>query len=305
MYMWIPQCMQAFTHLFAWILKPLFGSNILLASRNLIRYKRRSALSVGALMLAVTVGMAGMIVVKVIDEGQTRMINFNYPQDIILRAVDVTRGFSPDLANQVRKLKGVEVESFTNSSVMERDFSIRNLSSIQIKITSGDPQKILQTLQGLLQNPLYQNVQLINKMKEKQAAQEPTVLFSIVLAATIFIIAGIATLGLMNHAASSIRQRIRELATLRAIGMTKFQMVRLIFTEGMMTSIFGGTLGILSGGIFAYLVLLSITRTSGVSFPFSWIYGTILVSPVLGLLASWSAGAWASKQDILKALSQY
>ncbi len=188
---------------------------------------------------------------------------------------------------------------------MEHDFSIRNLSSIQIKVTTGDPQKIVQTLQGLLQNPLYQNVQIINKLDEKKAAQEPIFLFIIVLFGTVFIIAGIATLGLMNHAASSIRLRIRELATLRAIGTAKSQMVRLILTEGTMISVVGGALGILTGGIFAYLTLLSITRTSEISFPFSWIYGTILVSPVLGLLASWSAAAWASKQDILKSLSQY
>lgn len=51
---------------------------------------------------------------------------------------------------------------------MEHEFSIRNLSSIQIKVTTGDPQKIVQTLQGLLQNPLYQNGQLINKLDEKK-----------------------------------------------------------------------------------------------------------------------------------------
>ncbi len=423
MYMWIPQCLQSSSRLFSWALKPLFGSNVVLASRNINRYKRRSTLCVGALMLAVTVGMAGMIVLNVIVVGQTRMVNFNYPEDVILRAVDF-HGFSSGLKNQVRSIKGISTETFTNlagafvlnapnpdgttpmptspkgvqhtglgslvtlvgshleedkridpfqiiagridsralgndgvvltkseadalgfkvgdtmrlkkgftnqtltlkvvgiikgtsstfsspwaivnPTVMEHNFSIHSLSSIQIKITSGDARRVIQSLQAFLKNPQYQDVQLINKMKEKQIAQQPSMLFSIVLTTTILTIVGIATLGLMNHTASSIRQRSREFATMRAVGTTRPQMMRLILAEGMMTSVLGGILGVVTGGGFAYLALLSLNQARGVSFPLSWIYGTIFISPILGLFASWSTSIWASRQDILSSLSNY
>jgi len=108
----------------------------------------------------------------------------------------------------------------------------------------------------------------------------------------------------MNHTASSIRQRIREFATIMALGTTRPQMMRLILTEGIMTSVVGVIMGLLTGGGVAYLALLSQHQLSGVAFSPWWICGIILMSPILGLFANWSSSVWASRQDILSALSR-
>lgn len=417
MYLWIPQCLQSSSRLLAWVLKPLFGSSVVLASRNMNRYKHRNALCVGALMLAVMVGMAGMVVLNTIVVGQAQMVDFNYPEDVTLRAVDF-KGFSSGLTDQIRSLKATKIEEFTNfmgalvlnapglrgegpkgtstagvqgslvtlvgtnleedqqvdpfqiiagrvdskaigkdgvvltqleakttgftvgdimrlksgltsqtlsfkvvgiikstnstfsgpwaivtPTVMKNDFAIPTLSSIQIKITSGDTNHVIQSLEAILHDPQYQNVELINKISEKQMAQQPLVLFGIVLTTTVLTIVGIATLGLMNHTASSIRQRFREFATMRALGATRTQIMRLILAEGIMTSVVGVILGVLTGGGVAYLALLSLHQ-AGVSFSLWWICGIILMSPILGLLANWSTSVWASGQDIVSALSR-
>ncbi|MHB1628679.1 MAG: FtsX-like permease family protein [Bacilli bacterium] len=100
-------------------------------------------------------------------------------------------------------------------------------------LTNGNARRVIQSLQAFLKNPQYQDVQLINKMKEKQIAQQPSMLFGIVLTTTVLTIVGIATLGLMNHTASSIRQRSREFAAMRAVGTTRPQMMRLILAVSL------------------------------------------------------------------------
>ncbi len=420
MYMWIAQLLQVSARFLPRVLQPLLGPDILLASRNIIRYRSRSALCVGALMFTIIIGNAGVILLNSSESAVTTTIGFNFPHDITLNSLG---GFSSKLANQVGRIKGIEYEFFTkspytsvlnapyanangpklnpatgllrnmglvsmaslqgtnleedrridhfsvvsghieskalekngvvltnpfaestgfkvgdtihlknrmtgriiglkvmgiikgstpafglpwmytSSKVIEHDFSVNNLQSIQINITTGNSNKIISTLKGFLRNPIYQNVDLVNKVREKQKAEEALLLFSIVMTITVITVAGVSAIVLMNHTASSVRLRFRELATLRAIGTTKRQIIMLILSEGMMIATVGGGLGIVTGGIFAYLALLTLHQSNGSSFLLPWVYGTAVISPLLGLLASWSASSWASKQEIIGVLS--
>ncbi len=407
-YVWIPSLLQGSAWLSSKFLRHLFGSQILMASRNIVRHRSKSALCVGALMLTILIANAGILLLHAAEAAETAVVSSNFPHDITLNSLG---GFSPALATQVGRLKGIDYEEFTTGAfaqvinaprknsginfysairslqgtdlqtdkridhfrvvagnidsrrlahngvvltasaanvlgfkvgdnvsfknpltgrttnlqvagiikgttipfgapflytspaVMARDFSVRDLQNIQINVTTGNTGEVLQTLRGLLRNPQYQNVELINKLNEKQKAQEAVLLFGIVLGITILTITVIAAIVLMNHTASAVRMRFRELATLRAIGMTKGRLIRLILAEGMMISTLGGLAGTVAGGALAYLALMAVGHPSGVWLLIPTLCGSVLLSPLLGLLASWSAAAWAARQEIIGVLS--
>ena len=61
---------------------------------------------------------------------------------------------------------------------------------------------------------------------------------------------GIAILGIVNTLALSVLERTRELGLLRAVGMSRRQVKRMVRVEAVLVSVFGGLLGLAVGVIF-------------------------------------------------------
>jgi putative ABC transport system permease protein len=91
---------------------------------------------------------------------------------------------------------------------------------------------------------------------------------------------------------------------LRAVGMTRRQVRRMIRQESIVTALIGAALGLPLGVFLAYLVTKALSN-QGVSFA---IPGTLLVSFVLvafsaGVLAAIAPARWASRLRVLESLS--
>jgi putative ABC transport system permease protein len=76
------------------------------------------------------------------------------------------------------------------------------------------------------------------------------------------IIATIVVLGIANTIGMSIVERRVELATLRALGIRRAAVARLLFTEALLTGLMGGLLGVMLGCAIAWLV-----SAIGITFP--------------------------------------
>ena len=61
---------------------------------------------------------------------------------------------------------------------------------------------------------------------------------------------GIAILGIVNTLALSVLERTRELGLLRAVGMSRRQVKRMVRVESVLVAVFGGLLGLAVGVIF-------------------------------------------------------
>jgi putative ABC transport system permease protein len=90
---------------------------------------------------------------------------------------------------------------------------------------------------------------------------------------------------------------------LRAVGMTRRQVRRMIRHESIVTSLIGATLGILVGIFLAFLVTRALSA-EGIVFalPYGSLAVFVLAAIVVGLLAAILPARRASRLNVLRAL---
>jgi putative ABC transport system permease protein len=114
----------------------------------------------------------------------------------------------------------------------------------------------------------------------------------------------ISLLGIVTTLALSIHERTRELGLLRAVGMSRRQVKRLVRYESVITALIGAILGTILGIIFAALVSRPLADEG---FELAYPIGTLLILLVLAALAGVLAAIFparrAAKLDVLQAVA--
>jgi putative ABC transport system permease protein len=113
----------------------------------------------------------------------------------------------------------------------------------------------------------------------------------------------VSLFGVVNTLVLSVFERTRELGMLRAIGMTRRQVRRMIRHESIVTALIGATLGI---GVGMFLAVLTTAALSKYGVVFAVPYGTLVVfvgiAILAGMLAAILPARRASRLNILNAL---
>jgi putative ABC transport system permease protein len=113
----------------------------------------------------------------------------------------------------------------------------------------------------------------------------------------------VSLFGVINTLVLSVFERTRELGMLRAIGMTRRQVRRMIRQESVVTALIGAALGI---GVGLFLAVLTTAAASKYGIVFAVPYGTLIVfvgvAIVAGMLAAILPARRASNLNILEAL---
>jgi putative ABC transport system permease protein len=113
----------------------------------------------------------------------------------------------------------------------------------------------------------------------------------------------IGTLGVIGTLLLSVVERTREIGLLRAIGMSRRQVRRMISWEAVIIAVFGGILGTAIGILFGVAVVRAIGNNLVLSLPAAQLSGWLLVAAVLGILAAAYPARRASRLDILTAIA--
>ena len=136
--------------------------------------------------------------------------------------------------------------------------------------------------------------------EQEQQVNQLLGLFYALLALSVLV----SVFGIVNTLALSIHERTRELGMLRAIGMSRRQVRRVIRYESVITALIGAILGLVLGVVFAALISQPLTDEG---FELSYPVGTLIVLIVLaalaGVLAAIGPARRASKLDVLEALA--
>jgi putative ABC transport system permease protein len=115
----------------------------------------------------------------------------------------------------------------------------------------------------------------------------------------------IALFGIVNTLGLSIYERTRELGLLRAVGMSRTQVKRMIRWESVIIAVFGAVLGVVIGVLFGW-ALQQALRSEGVS-EFVVPVGQLVIYLVLAALAGVLAAIWpsrrAAKLNVLEAIA--
>ncbi len=117
----------------------------------------------------------------------------------------------------------------------------------------------------------------------------------------------IALLGIANTVLTSVLERQREIATMRAIGASAPQIKRLVLWETSYLGLIGGLLGVVAGVLLAILLIEVINRQSfGWTIRFLFPPRLVLEAMAVALVAAVAAGylpaVWAARQPISEGL---
>ncbi len=115
----------------------------------------------------------------------------------------------------------------------------------------------------------------------------------------------IALVGIVNTLTLSVFERIREIGLLRAVGMTRRQMRRMIRWEAAAVALYGAVVGVVLGGMFGIATAVAIPDDiiDTVSIPAAQLVIFLVVSVVFGLIAALFPAFRASRMNVLDAIA--
>jgi putative ABC transport system permease protein len=114
----------------------------------------------------------------------------------------------------------------------------------------------------------------------------------------------VSLFGIANTLALSIHERTRELGMLRAIGMSRRQVRRMIRYEAVITAMIGAVLGLVLGVIFAALISRPLADEGfTLSYPIGTLIAIMALAALAGVLVAIAPARRASRLDVLEALA--
>ena len=112
----------------------------------------------------------------------------------------------------------------------------------------------------------------------------------------------VSLFGIVNTLVLTVFERTREIGMLRAIGMTRRQVRRMIRHESIITALIGATLGIALGIVLAALLIWRVDFIE-FSFPTTQVIIFVIAAIVVGIVAAILPARRAAKLDPLEAIA--
>jgi ABC-type antimicrobial peptide transport system permease subunit len=152
---------------------------------------------------------------------------------------------------------------------------------------------------------VYPNVELQDRQQAKATAREEVDQLLRMIIALLVLSIVIAALGIVNTLALSVVERTREIGLLRAVGMSRRQLRRMVRYESVLIAAFGTALG-LTVGVLSGWALQRAMAEQGVgvlSIPFGLLALYMAAATAIGIVAAIWPARRAARMDVLRAIS--
>ncbi|GAA0271003.1 FtsX-like permease family protein [Actinomadura nitritigenes] len=214
----------------------------------------------------------------------------------------------PDGRTEQLKVTGIFAKSdLIGSRIISRQVYLRHAVRPSVDAVLVDTAKTDTATKHAIESTLkaYPNLKLSDQTSLKKDAHKQVdgfvTFLSILLAMSVII----AAVGVVNTLALSVIERTREIGLLRAIGISRRQLRRMIRLESIVIAVFGALLGTGIGVAFG-AAMQNALKDKGLGV-LSIPYGTLVVYLVVATLIGVAAALWpawrAGRMDVLKAIS--
>ncbi|MEU4230352.1 FtsX-like permease family protein [Nonomuraea sp. NPDC026600] len=113
----------------------------------------------------------------------------------------------------------------------------------------------------------------------------------------------ISLLGIANTLSLSVHERTRESALLRALGLTRPQLRRMLSVEALVLGLIGALVGVVLGGVFGWAAMRAMIADAGFVVPGGQIALFVVLSGLAGVLAAVLPARRAARASIVGSLA--
>jgi putative ABC transport system permease protein len=163
------------------------------------------------------------------------------------------------------------------------------------------------TLRTRLERALdpYPQVQVRDKADYKKLVHDQIAVLLYLVYALLGLAIVIAVLGVVNTLALSVVERTREIGLLRAIGLARRQLRRMIRLESVVIAVFGAVLGLALGLVWGVCLqqVLALEGMTAFAVPWGTIVAVVVGSAVVGVVAALLPALRASRMNVLAAIA--
>ena len=187
---------------------------------------------------------------------------------------------------------------------LEKDFHVRQDGMILVDYAPGaDPAAVRKTVEADMDRD-FPIVDVLDQSELKdrfaeQVGQLVNLLYALLSLAVI-----VSLFGIVNTLTLSIYERTRELGLLRAIGMSRRQVRRIVRYEAVITALLGALMGSVLGVFFAVIVSRPLADEGfNLSFPVGTLVLLFILAAIAGVVAAILPARRAARLDVLEALA--
>ncbi|WP_432136895.1 ABC transporter permease [Streptomyces sp. bgisy154] len=163
------------------------------------------------------------------------------------------------------------------------------------------------TLRTQLERSLdpYPQVQVRDQADYKQLVHDQIAVLLYLVYALLGLAIIIAVLGVVNTLALSVVERTREIGLLRAIGLARRQLRRMIRLESVVIAVFGAVLGLALGLVWGLCIqqVLALQGMKALAIPWGTMVAVVIGSAVVGVVAALLPALRASRMNVLAAIA--
>lgn len=151
----------------------------------------------------------------------------------------------------------------------------------------------------------YPQVQVRDQADYKKLVHDQIAVLLYLVYALLGLAIVIAVLGVVNTLALSVVERTREIGLLRAIGLGRRQLRRMIRLESVVIAVFGAVLGLGLGLVWGVCTqqVLALQGMTSLAIPWGTIVAVVIGSAVVGVVAALLPALRASRMNVLAAIA--
>jgi putative ABC transport system permease protein len=191
-----------------------------------------------------------------------------------------------------------------DQAAMARYFGETRDTYVLVGVAPGADAAAVEQRVKRLVSTRYPSAEALNQEELKKSQEEQIGALVGLVYALLSLAVIVSIFGIVNTLALSIHERTRELGMLRAVGMTRRQVKRVIRYEAVITALIGALLGTALGVLFAALISRPLADEGfELAYPVGQLIVILVLAALAGVVAAIGPARRAAKLDVLEALA--